>query len=239
MSASSKSFSSRLEAFLRPLTQSTLAYKPATAISPKDLGLDRPFRRFPELNLGLDQVAQLGEGHPIRYGGEDGSAWTHGCLTPGGAHLRHLEPALEEAYLALEKAELARPPALRYHHVAVTELDDEFLRVDLEALRRHGGGSRENNAMERAVEEGSKKGSFLVGSAEGYIDEFVLPVVGGASPTEAQAAGLEGQEGEVVAKTTIDELERLLSEARKVAEEKEGLLRQVIKKNRRVLGCAD
>lgn len=256
--AGSKLFSSCLETFLRPLSQANLAYKPTTAITTGDVPLDRPFKRYPDLNLGPEQVRQLQAQEPLKYGGEEARVWSHGCITPGGAHLRHLEQDLEERYLTLEKAENARPRELRYHYFPVSDrsagphLDEDTLpRVDLEALRWMGaetgsGASsrpRDNNAMEKAVEEGSKKGSFLVGNAEGYINEFVMPVPGGARSIHNNVGGppsgttaLTNQDGGAIAGKNLEELEKLLSQAKKDAEEKEAHLRKVIKKNRKFTG---
>ena len=85
--------------------------------------------------------------------------------------------------------------------------------------------------MEKAVEEGSKKGSFLVGNAEGYINEFVMPV-------NSMRNGHEEREDLDLVKKSLDELERLWGDARRVAEEKEGQVRKVIKRNRKLAGLA-
>ncbi|KAF2149546.1 hypothetical protein K461DRAFT_48365 [Myriangium duriaei CBS 260.36] len=185
----SKLFSSCLETFLRPLTQTQAAYKPTTPITPADIPLDRPFKRFPDLNLGPEQLApMLTSGEPLKYGSDSAGVWSHGCITPAGAHLRHLEQELEERFLALERSERGRPREGKFNYfpsfltqgeAGRLEGEWELPRIDIDAVRSGGGErQRENNAMEKAVEEGSKKGSFLVGSAESYIDSFVLPVQG-------------------------------------------------------------
>ncbi|PNS14963.1 hypothetical protein CAC42_2192 [Sphaceloma murrayae] len=233
--------SKAFDVFFRPLAQTNAHYKPTQPITPADLDLSRPFDRNPPAPLYADELKRiLKTGELFRYGGNDNRIWSQGCVTPGGVHLRYLESELEERFGQLERDlgslprdAIFRPDRTRtYTGVNVTE---QLPSVDLEGMKRDldGGAvrTREANAMEKAVEEGSKKGSFLVGNAEIYLNEFVLPVV-------SQGRGGEGKNRDDGQKRKggLEELERQLSAARKVAEEKEAALRKVIKRNRKLVG---
>lgn len=101
--------------------------------------------------------------------------------------------------------------------------------------------------MEAMVGEGGagKKGAFLVDEATRYVNEFVMPPV---SPPPAvqqvqgqgygQAQGMAKGNGswESLVKGGLGEVERMLQEARRVSEEREGALRRVMKRNRKVVG---
>lgn len=234
--SSSPLLSSSLDTLFRPLAQQNNSYKPSQPLTPHDLNIPRSLERNPDVNIkaiNLDYMWQHNSG--LRYGGEDGRMWSRGCVTPGGAHLRHLEEPLEERFLHLEKEVRQRGEHLKFwaeedsrageivtqllasvstsqnsaagagNTSAGLRLEDEFPRIDLVKLKKvleefeRYGGRRDANAMEKAVEEGSKKGSFLVDTAGKYVNEFVLPTFGapggishsegGAGPT-GQAVGV-------------------------------------------------
>ncbi|PSK54815.1 hypothetical protein B9Z65_3904 [Elsinoe australis] len=237
--------SKAFDVFFRPLAQTNNHYKPSQPITSADLDLDRPFERNPDAPLYPDELKRMLKNSELfRYGGNDNRIWSQGCVTPHGAHLRYLEAELEERYGLLERDVRALPPQMVFHADKTrryngVNVHEELPSVDLEAMRRdlESGGvrTREANAMEKAVEEGSKKGSFLVGNAEQYINEFVMPVV-----RDGRAQEREGRDGEEQAgkKMGLEELEKALVQARKAAEEKEAALRKVIKKNRKMMGFA-
>jgi len=264
-----------LDTFFRPLAQVNAAYKQSQAITPLDLAVGRSLKRNPDVNILPEQVrSMLTNQHALRYGGEDGRVWSRGCVSPGGAHLRHLEQELEDRYIELEKSLRSLPAPLSFHAAPNARLPNsggagvtvsaEFPRFDLEALKRgyESGAARgrDANAMEKAVEEGSKKGSFLVGNAEQYINEFVMPVgssgvaAGAAAAatkagsstrdigiTPQQAVAGAGSAGVVTENSGggtrgVEELERSLAEAKRFMEDKEGQLRKLIKRNRKAMG---
>ena len=247
-----------LDTFFKPLAQANTTYKASQNIAAIDLAVGRSLKRNPDVNMLPDQVrSMLLNQHALRYGGEDGRIWSRGCVTPGGAHLRHLEQELEDRYIELEKTLRAMPPQLRYHAPPDPKLpggsiSSEFPRFDLEAIKRgyESGMSRgrDANAMEKAVEEGSKKGSFLVGNAEQYINEFVMPVSAASSAAKAGSSTkdigitpqqalaphydfhLDGQPA------TYADLERALNEQAKQMADKDSQLRKMIKRNRKMMG---
>jgi len=247
-----------IDTFFRPLAQANVHYKPSQHITAADLNVGRSLKRNPDVNILPEQLqSMLKRDHPLRYGGEDGRIWSRGCVTPSGAHLRHLEPELEDRFLDLERHLRALPEDLSFRHSSIPMLSGgmlgtEFPQFDLAAIKRgfETGASRgrDANAMEKAVEEGSKKGSFLVGNAEQYVNEFVMPVSAANTAAKAGASnkdmGIAPQQAvagvAAAAKEGIlpsmEELERLIGEAKKIAEEKEGQLRKLIKKNRRAMG---
>lgn len=198
--------------------------------------------------LTRDDVEALlaGSVPAVRYGvdgSKDAAAawWDRGMVTPSGTHLRALTAELEERFLALERA-LGDFPADARWRPTKPQNDMRFPRVDLEALRR-GWEGRGVSAMERMVQDGAamKKGAFLVDEAAHYLDEFVMPP---ATPppsvrgTQGQDVNGEGKGGEggLLAGLSLEVLERQLQEVRRMGEEREGQLRKMIKKNRRVLG---
>lgn len=247
-----------LDTFFKPLAQANTTYKASQNIAAIDLAVGRSLKRNPDVNMLPDQVrSMLLNQHALRYGGEDGRIWSRGCVTPGGAHLRHLEQELEDRYIELEKTLRAMPPQLRYQAPPDPKLpggsiSSEFPRFDLEAIKRgyESGMSRgrDANAMEKAVEEGSKKGSFLVGNAEQYINEFVMPVSAASSAAKAGSSTkdigitpqqalaphhdflLDGQPA------TYADLERALNEQAKQMADKDSQLRKMIKRNRKMMG---
>lgn len=201
-----------IQYLLRPLGKDLMLYEAYQQVQAEDLLVPRSLERNPDVNIkavNLEYMWQHNSG--LRYGGEDGRMYSRGCVTPGGAHLRHLDDFLEERFIDLEKELRSTPEALRYwpetngraqqavHKLLqavstspcdsnkLKSLDDEFPRIDLIKLKRvleefeRYGGRRDANAMEKAVEEGSKKGSFLVDTAGKYVNEFVLPTYGAPS----------------------------------------------------------
>ncbi|KAL1306305.1 hypothetical protein AAFC00_004388 [Neodothiora populina] len=298
--------SSSIDTLLRPLAQQSQHYKPSQPLSAHDLSIPRSLERNPDVNIKAVNLEYMWQNHSgLRYGGEDGRIWSRGCVTPGGAHIRHLEETWEERFISLENELRRRPEILRYwpelqgraqeavsqllssistspssnsQNPNLKSLEDEFPRIDLVKLKRvleefeRYGGRRDANAMEKAVEEGSKKGSFLVDTAGKYVNEFVLPTygapsvaglathsgnapvgvgVGGVGATSAVAklgpgaAPLVGEnqqqmEGGAVqdmrAGLSVHEAEKMLSEAKKVLEEREAQLRKVVKRNRKLVG---
>jgi len=200
---------------------------------------------------------------PLRYGGEDHRIWSRGIISPGGAHVRHLEEELEDRFLALEKQVRSLPVDWRFEPDPVANIIDADLpRFDLQAMKRNvtseESRGRDANAMEKAVEEGSKKGSFLVDSSSKYINEFIRPPVplkssysnngqqavpgatGGATKDSQVKAGLGPQavaslnnDGKVI---SPEDMERVVARSRKDVEEKEAQLRKLIKKNRKAMG---
>ncbi|KAK8217400.1 hypothetical protein M8818_001156 [Zalaria obscura] len=254
--------SAAFDALLRPLAQTAVHYKPSQPITPADLSVPRSLKRNPDVNILPEQLASMmAKQHPLRYGGEDGRIWSRGCITPGGAHLRHLEASLEERFLDLEKSFRALPEELRYHPLTgqnIKSIANEFPRIDLDALRREfesgAQRGRDANAMEKAVEEGQKKGSFLVDTAGKYVNEFVMPPVPVSPGTAAgakvgagvtkdgaykDAAAVMAEQRERQTPLSLEEAERLLSDARKITEEKEAAVRRLIKGNRKKLGMSN
>lgn len=169
-------------------------------------------------------------------------------ITPSGAHLRALTKELESRFLELEKALREMPEDLHFRP-SKPQNEMKLPSVDLEALRRSfedratGGGGRGVNVMEQMGVEGSgmRKGGFLVDEAGRYVDEFVMPRVG--TPTtmaNGSGAGANGQqqraEDVVQGPVSVDIAERRVGEARRMAEEREGQLRKVVKRNKKVAG---
>ena len=117
------------------------------------------------------------------------------------------------------------------------------------------------SAMEQMVHDGSgaRRGAFLLDEVGKYINEFVMPPAtpppppppppsttttaqqqaqgqvqqghGPEAPHAAAGAGAAGAPG-----GGLEIAERMIAEARRVSEEREGALRKVVKKNRKVLG---
>lgn len=293
-----------VEAFFRTPAQAATHYKPTQAVTTPDVDHERALRRKPEIVLTPEQLdAMASAAKALHYGGEQARVWTRGCVSPKGAHLRHLESELEERYLQLEKAFAANPHDLRFcDDGSYPEVENEteqskesfaslvretaklLPRIDIEATRKGFAATRsdvshdddkpqspsnpapharESNAMEKAVDEGSKKGSFLVGNADQYVNEFVMPVAPaapGVLGADAQAQrgeknaepipdGIESEtttgapaRGDATARSPPaagpERLERLIADAKKHAEEKESHLRRLIKRNKKLLGLA-
>ncbi|KXL46307.1 hypothetical protein M433DRAFT_262308 [Acidomyces richmondensis BFW] len=198
--------------------------------------------------LTREDVDGLLEGRlpAVRYGGDsdkDAAAawWDRGMVTSSGTHLRALTAELEERFLVLERA-LGNIPSDARWRPTKPQNDMRFPRVDLEGLRR-GWEERGVSAMERMVQDGAamKKGAFLVDEAARYLDEFVMPpatpppATQGPQGQESKGDGKVGESG-FLAGLSLEVLERQLQEVRRMSEEREGQLRKMIKKNRRVLG---
>lgn len=259
--------STALDNLFRPIAQSNTHYKASQPVTAHDLGVPRSLQKNPEIKIHPNQLySMLSNHHGLHYGGEDDRIWSRGVITPGGAHLRHLEEALENRFIELEKELRTRPMELQYHPLPNTKLppgglDAEFPQFDLIAYKREvevmEGRKRDPNAMEKAVEEGSKKGSFLVDTAGKYVNEFVMPPVpiiappppaaGSAFSKPAAAAAAAAVDSGAVALEaaqlknggpvlSVEEAERVLVEARKVAEEREAQLRRLVKRNRKLVG---
>lgn len=204
----------------------------------------------------------------VHYGGQEGRTWDRGMVTGSGAHLRALTLELEQRFLELEKALREVPSELRFRpskpqnetqfpHIDLAALQRQF----------DHAGARGVSVMEQMVQDGStmKKGAFLVDEASKYVNEFVMPPTppmpsaqlqpGPAPvPDDGSLAALEpyihrttqpagavpltpGEEVSVRIQIA-DRLERGLSVARREADEKDGALRKVIKKNRKLLGMS-
>lgn len=234
---------------LKTHTQLATNYKPAQPIGNSDFGDHPPIRQSPDvLTLPTQLKALIRERKSIHFGGTNGRNWSRGAISPCGALLNCLEPALEDRFLDLEAALRAMPEELRFRPGEVKN-GVSLPRVDVESVHRGmpiQDRPREPNAMEKAVEEGSKKGSFLVGHAEQYVNEFIMPVAkpsgaseGGASQAPGgtpTATPKKGRGGAMA--TTPEGLERMIADAKRVADEKEGQLRRLIKKNRKLMGLA-
>lgn len=227
-----------VDAFLRPFPQTLSHYKPSQAITTTDLG---PNKTFPPTipDLTKEDVENLLAGQPWRPKYDEHSRlWDRVMVTPGGAILRYMEPAHEDRYLALEKQHLAHDSTHTFNPRPNTLPLAPFPHIDLPTLHRTLTGhtssrpTRSANAMEKAVEEGSKKGSFLVDTANKYVNEFIMPPVPLTPPSEKIVAGAEEQR----AGFSVEELERLLGEARKGSEEREAGLKRKIKLNRKIAG---
>ncbi|GAB7355196.1 hypothetical protein MBLNU459_g5752t1 [Dothideomycetes sp. NU459] len=257
--------SSAIDNLFRPIAQSNTHYKATQPVTAHDLNVPRSLQKNPEIKIHPNQLySMLSNHHGLHYGGEDERIWSRGVITPGGAHLRHLEEALENRFIELEKELRLRPTDLKFHPLPNPKLppgglDAQFPQFDLIAYKREleimEGRKRDPNAMEKAVEEGSKKGSFLVDTAGKYVNEFVMPPVPVIQPpppaagsafsrpaAKAAAAAVDSgavalgatKEGGPV--MTVEEAERSLVESRKVAEEREAQLRRLVKRNRKLVG---
>ena len=240
-------------------TPTTAHFKAGQTLTAKDAqGLPFGKSEF-RINLTKDEVDALLKGTlpAVHYGGHDGRIWDRGMVTQTGAHLRALTEELEARFLDLEKALRDMPPDLRFR-ASKPQNETKFPHVDLEALKRGfenlGGanGQRGPSVMEQMVQDGSamKKGAFLVDEAGKYVDEFVMPPAtpppsaggrsGGAqqSATSGARGAGDGQQPTAVVQASLEIAERQLAEARRVAEENEGRLKKLIKKNKRLLGLA-
>lgn len=220
------------DAFFRPIAQAIAHYKPSTPITPADVS---PGRAFPLLDPDLkkEDIEALVSGQAWRPSAEDQRLWERLMVSPTGAVIRHMEPSLEDRFLAMEALNAALPEPLRFHPPTPRSgSGTTFPSLDLAALHRELDGfpSRTANAMEKAVEEGSKKGSFLVDTAGKYVNEFIMPPVAVTPPNER---AVEEQRDGVLG---AEELERRLTEAKRVAEEREQGLRRLVKRNRKVVG---
>lgn len=226
-------------------TPGSAHFKATHPITPKDL--QDPHIRTGAFGhqLSKKEVDALLEARvpAVTYGGEDGSTWSKGMVTQTGAHLRALTEELEQRFLELEKALKEMPEQLRFRP-SKPQNEMKFPAMDLEALKRRfeSLGQRGVSVMEQMVQEGStKKGAFLVDEASKYINEFVMPPVtpppsAGKVSAGTGVVGTGSAEVVVAMPPGLEIAERSLGEAKRVMEEKEGQLKKVIKKNRRLLG---
>ena len=240
-----------------PITAKDIArFTPSTTTAPPLSANPALPPNFNSADLG----ALLSRAIPaLHYGGADARPWDRGMISPTGAHLRALTAELEQRFLELEKAIEDLPLEGRFRP-AKPQNDMVFPRLDLEALKRGvlPPSSDPNNTtktslasgrgvsvMEQMVQDGSamKKGAFLVDEASRYVNEFVMPP---ATPPPS-AGGLKVRDGAfggggmgdvVVPGMSVEVLERQLVEARRASEEREGALRKVVRRNRKVLGMA-
>jgi CCR4-NOT transcription complex subunit 4 len=136
------------------------------------------------------------------------------------------------------------PEELRFHP-SKPQNDTKFPAIDLEDLKRQfeNAGGRGVSVMEQMVQDGStmKKGAFLVDEARKYINEFVMPP---ATPPPHAGVAMRGQQVAHASQganvesivPSVEIAERQLSEAKRMADEKENALKKAIKKTKRVAG---
>lgn len=208
------------------------------------------------IKLSKDDIGALlsGKESALRFGGSDGRIWSRTVVTAGGAQLRGMAEDVEQRFLELERQVREMPEELRFRPTK-PQNETRFPSFDLRALKRslEAKGGRGVSAMEQMVQDGSgmKKGAFLVDEASKYINEFVMPPATpppSAGRATAAAAGHQhgagqGVQGNAVVGAAQDNhvasveiAEKQLQEARRVADEREGALRRVIRKNRKLLG---
>ena len=230
-------------------TANSAAFKSHQPISPKDLTNPASWKANFDIKLTKDEVDALLKGTvpAIQYGGEGGRHWDRGMVTPSGAHIRALTDELERRFLELEKMVREMPEELRFHP-SKPQNETKFPTFDLEALHRQfeNANARGVSVMEQMVQDGNsmKKGAFLVDEASKYINEFVMPPATpppSGGPSAARAGGQSSGGAAAVADgpvhvPSVDIAERQLNEARRQADEKEGALKRIIKKNRKILG---
>lgn len=233
--------------------------KPQQPITANDLQNSHFWKPDFKLNISENDVDALlrGDIPAINYGGEDGRMWDRGLVTGNGAHIRALTAELEQRFLELEKALNEMPDDLRFRP-SKPQNETKFPTIDLEGLKRQfeNSSSRGVSVMEQMVQDGStmKKGAFLVDEASKYVNEFVMPPTPPTPSAQLQqtndsrggAHGFVGQPKQQQSQQASDHTppvsvnieiaDRQLSDARRVAEEKEAALRKVIKKNRKLLG---
>ncbi|KAK3071143.1 hypothetical protein LTR53_009186 [Teratosphaeriaceae sp. CCFEE 6253] len=228
-------------------TPTSTHFKPGQNLSSKDLHNPAFWKADFKINLTKDEVDALLTGTlpAINYGGQEGRVWDRGMITQSGSHLRALTEELEARFLDLEHALREMPEALRFRP-GKPQNELKFPNVDLESLKRSFDNlaARGPSVMEQMVQDGStmKKGAFLVDEASKYINEFVMPP---ATPPPSARAGQQQQATggaavtngtEQPAAPSLEVAERQLLDARRVAEENEGRLKKLIKKNRKLLG---
>ncbi|EMC99739.1 hypothetical protein BAUCODRAFT_348426 [Baudoinia panamericana UAMH 10762] len=230
-------------------TPTSAHFKANQNISSKDLHNPAFWKSDWKINLTKDEVEALLRGTvpAVHYGGQDGRVWDRGMVTPSGAHLRALTEELEARFLDLEKALREMPEDLRFHP-SKPQNEIKFPNIDLEALKRSfdNASTRGPSVMEQMVQDGVplKKGAFLVDEASKYINEFVMPP---ATPPPSAAGARSGQQTQAgtvapvnpeqqIVQHSLEIVERQLLEAKRIAEENEGRLKKLIKKNKRLLG---
>jgi CCR4-NOT transcription complex subunit 4 len=216
-------------------------YKPSQPITAQDIA---NFKQEFKIDLTSHEVHALLKGKvpAVRYGGENGRMWDRGMVAPSGAHLRALTQELELRFLELEKAINELPDEIKYRPTK-PQNDVKFPSVDLEALKKQfeNIGGRGVSVMEQMVQDGStmKKGAFLVDEASKYINEFVMPP---ATPPPSAGGSVKSQQGGQdvgvtgMANVSPEIAERQLSEAKRVAEERDVQLKKAFKKNKKILG---
>ncbi|KAK0313671.1 hypothetical protein LTR01_001928 [Friedmanniomyces endolithicus] len=237
-------------------TPTSTQLKPNQPLTPKDLYNPAFWKADFKINLTKDEVDALLKGTipAINYGGQDGRVWDRGMITQSGSHLRALTEELETRFLDLEQALRDMPEDLRFRP-SKPQNEMKFPAADLEALKRgfDNFAARGPSVMEQMVQDGStmKKGAFLVDEASKYINEFVMPPA--TPPSSAggtRGGGQQGQQGqqqgqagggavgggEEVVAPSLEIAERQLLDARRLAEENEGRLRKLIKRNKKLLG---
>ncbi|KAH0264937.1 hypothetical protein KCU91_g11739, partial [Aureobasidium melanogenum] len=230
------------DAFFRPFAQTVAHYKPSQQPIAADL---TPENAIPphQPELKKEDVDVLLSGRAWRpVTDEQQRLWERLVISPSGAIIRHMEPQFEERFLAMEAMNRQLPENLKFHPIqhSNTPTDLDFPAVDIALLRRefegapNGNRHRSANAMEKAVEEGSKKGSFLVDTAGKYVNEFIMPPVPLSPPNEK--AIKEEQQRDKNHIVSVEDLERRLAEARRFADDKEAGLRRLVKRNRKVIG---
>lgn len=226
--------------------QTSHHFKTPLNISPKELANSGgSWKSDFQMKLSKDDVDALLEGRvpAIHYGGEDNRIFDRGMVSPSGAHLRALTKELESRFLELEKALRDVPEELRFRPTK-PQNDTKLPTIDLEALKQqYENSGRGPSVMEQMVQDGStmKKGAFLVDEASKYINEFVMPP---ATPPPSTSGRLLQQGGgglhhaATMEKSVpgVEITERLLSEAKRQADERESALRKVIKKNKKAAG---
>ncbi|KAG9807061.1 hypothetical protein KCU77_g21558, partial [Aureobasidium melanogenum] len=180
------------DAFFRPFAQTVAHYKPSQQPIAADL---TPENAIPphQPELKKEDIDVLLSGRAWRpVTDEQQRLWERLVISPSGAIIRHMEPQFEERFLAMEAMNRQLPENLKFHPIqhSNTPTDLDFPAVDIALLRRefegapNGNRHRSANAMEKAVEEGSKKGSFLVDTAGKYVNEFIMPPVPLSPPNE-------------------------------------------------------
>ncbi|KAK1077105.1 hypothetical protein LTR33_008371 [Friedmanniomyces endolithicus] len=235
-------------------TPTSTQLKPNQPLTPKDLYNPAFWKADFKINLTKDEVDALLKGTipAINYGGQDGRVWDRGMITQSGSHLRALTEELESRFLDLEQALREMPEDLRFRP-SKPQNEIKFPAADLEALKRgfDNFAARGPSVMEQMVQDGStiRKGAFLVDEASKYINEFVMPPAtppssaggtrgGGQQGQQGQQQGQAGggAVGEEVVAPSLEIAERQLLDARRLAEENEGRLRKLIKRNKKLLG---
>jgi CCR4-NOT transcription complex subunit 4 len=236
------SLAGAFDAFFRPFAQSVAHYKPTQQPTLADLTAENAIPPHqPELQKeDIDVLLSGSAWRPMTD--EQQRLWERLVISPSGTIIRHMEPQLEERFLAMEAMNRQLPENLKFHPIqhSNTPTDLDFPAVDINVLRREfegastGNRHRSANAMEKAVEEGSKKGSFLVDTAGKYVNEFIMPPVPLSPPNEK--AIKEEQQRDKNQIVSVEDLERRLTEARRFADDKEAGLRRLVKRNRKVIG---
>lgn len=228
--------------------QNSHHFKTPLNISPKELANSGGIWRSDfKMTLSKEDVDALLEGKvpAIHYGGEDNRTFDRGMISPSGAHLRALTKELESRFLELEKALRDVPEELRFRPTK-PQNDMKLPTIDLEALKQqYENSGRGPSVMEQMVQDGStmKKGAFLVDEASKYINEFVMPP---ATPPPSAGGRVQQQGGDglhhgaAMEKSVpgVEITERLLSEAKRQADERESAFRKAIKKNKKAVGMA-